>query len=801
MGPAIGDTICGSVRIDAEAAPAFGSGVFGSVREATMVDTGTRQWLTVIERTFLPSHKDLSRFMAGANALTELQHPAFLQVGLVDREADFCVVGFDPLPGARPLAELVDNRVAGPLVDRVAVELARGLAVLHRLGRLHGSLTTGSVLVWEGIPKIWQHGLAELCAASRFAAQAIRVDPMLAPEVRAGHPLRPSADVFAWGVLVAEIVVGRRGPAAVAAVLEAREQRAEQSHLLGLVRAALEPDPKARPQDGHMLLRLLHQAPSVAVGLADGAGKAGIASLRELAGRYLEELEHLGRPDPAHGPMAPPPLPSTPPSPSGLASSRLPDPATASGSWDRLSRKALGGPPGVAPPSVVMPPPAWSVSESDLVSEDRELTSKWRPVDVAMPSVEEPAFGEVESGPGVDLDDPLAGLQALGTDSLEHGILAGDRELRHFSSGEPSHGSTPNLFLGAALPPEPFDLLLEDSHGAPQDRSFAGSQAGTRPSGGGRGLQEPSARSDSSRSLAPRPGAPREGSMLPERRPSQPLVPPPASGMTDRITSPRSFVAASQTMTGPKIPAEQLFPRPRPRGRSIKLAAIIVVSAALVLALGLTLRASIEQGGLPIVLGLRPADPEPLGVGEPDSGVGSPSLEGQAESEAPTQILNCPDETASIGRVGDQSVCIDVAEYPGLREVPRVGVTLAEAAALCGERGRRLCSQREWRRACRGSEGARAFPYGHEHRQDRCNEASSGGVAQNLSRGGARDECRTAEGLFDLVGNVAEWVDDGEALGGDATTSKPSCATRAKLRPTSAGSALGFRCCLTLHAN
>src|SRR5206468_3789115 len=46
--------------------------------------------------------------------------------------------------------------------------------------------------------------------------------------------------------------------------------------------------------------------------------------------------------------------------------------------------------------------------------------------------------------------------------------------------------------------------------------------------------------------------------------------------------------------------------------------------------------------------------------------------------------------------------CIAAHEYPAAGQLPRVGVTLDEARALCGERGQRLCRRQEWEQACRG---------------------------------------------------------------------------------------------------
>jgi len=147
--------------------------------------------------------------------------------------------------------------------------------------------------------------------------------------------------------------------------------------------------------------------------------------------------------------------------------------------------------------------------------------------------------------------------------------------------------------------------------------------------------------------------------------------------------------------------------------------------------------------------------------------------------------------------IGDTRVCIDEAEAPGLREIPRTRVSLDDARAECAQRGARLCTAVQWRAACRGPRNWR-YPYGSRPEVDRCNGASASGQPQNLSRTGARDGCVTQAGVFDLVGNVGEWVDDGSVLGGDSATRAPSCDTRSRAAAGSTSASTGYRCCLDL---
>lgn len=211
---------------------------------------------------------------------------------------------------------------------------------------------------------------------------------------------------------------------------------------------------------------------------------------------------------------------------------------------------------------------------------------------------------------------------------------------------------------------------------------------------------------------------------------------------------------------------------------------------ATILAVGLTVPVAEERGGLSVLLGTR--TPEEAADAEV---TGDPrGTSSGAKDQALRPPTTCPSDMVPLP--GNAAVCIDVGEQPGLREIPTTGVTLAEATLVCQATGRRLCSQKEWRNACRG-ESRRRQPYGGSHKNERCNDAV-GGVPQNLGRGGARETCVTPEGVYDLVGNVGEWVEGGAVLGGDATTSAASCSTRRKPGDDTQDPAIGFRCCVTL---
>jgi formylglycine-generating enzyme required for sulfatase activity len=145
------------------------------------------------------------------------------------------------------------------------------------------------------------------------------------------------------------------------------------------------------------------------------------------------------------------------------------------------------------------------------------------------------------------------------------------------------------------------------------------------------------------------------------------------------------------------------------------------------------------------------------------------------------------------------------------------------AARACQAAGKRLCSLAEWVRACRGEQN-RKFPYGDQYREGACNvfrevhpaarlhgDASrehldprlglvSGERGPLLRRSGETLECRSAwgsDGVFDMVGNLDEWVADGGFSGGFFSRgTREGCDARITSHPPQYFDySLGARCC------
>jgi sulfatase modifying factor 1 len=126
--------------------------------------------------------------------------------------------------------------------------------------------------------------------------------------------------------------------------------------------------------------------------------------------------------------------------------------------------------------------------------------------------------------------------------------------------------------------------------------------------------------------------------------------------------------------------------------------------------------------------------------------------------------------------------------------VPQAYISEVQARTACQRSGKRLCKPREWKRACMGPTHT-VYPYGNQNEPGRCNDHGrspmlvvfglGGGtrpslwtphmndpkldrLAGTVAKTGSHAGCTNGYGVYDMVGNVHEWVDDpkGTFLGG-----------------------------------
>ncbi|MBE2254084.1 MAG: SUMF1/EgtB/PvdO family nonheme iron enzyme [Myxococcus sp.] len=156
--------------------------------------------------------------------------------------------------------------------------------------------------------------------------------------------------------------------------------------------------------------------------------------------------------------------------------------------------------------------------------------------------------------------------------------------------------------------------------------------------------------------------------------------------------------------------------------------------------------------------------------------------------------------------------------------VPQGFITQVQATAACLETSKRLCTDAEWLRACRGPANT-TYPYGNTRLTGVCNDRRAVHPAVELygtsaswifshidspclnqldgglARAGDFSGCASAEGVFDLMGNLHEWTADpaGTFRGGfyvDTVINGNGCLYATTAHDVSHWDySTGFRCC------
>ena len=149
-----------------------------------------------------------------------------------------------------------------------------------------------------------------------------------------------------------------------------------------------------------------------------------------------------------------------------------------------------------------------------------------------------------------------------------------------------------------------------------------------------------------------------------------------------------------------------------------------------------------------------------------------------------------------------KAFCVDYYEAPnGAKALPTTGVSWTAAKNTCERSGKRLCSEVEWERACKGP-GSSRFPYGNTYDADACNTEDADARARPLARPVDFKKCRSGFKAYMMSGNAEEWTADavgGQRVAKGGSSDRPDfasrCSARRPLSPKTASGMLGFRCC------
>ena len=267
----------------------LGAGGMGEVYRARDTRLGRDVALKVVHPGLASDPERLSRFEKEARAAAQLDHPNILVVHDVGAYEGNPFIVSELLQG-----ESLREKLGAPLLPKKAVDyaiqIARGLAAAHEKGIVHRDIKPENVFVTkDGHVKILDFGIAKLLpsfeasgvdtetptASATQPGTAVGTVAYMSPEQIRGQPVDARTDLFSLGVVLYEMLSGKRpfqrDTAAEIMTAILREEppdlsetnRSVPAALENVVRHCLEKDPERRFQSARDVVFALEALPDV----------------------------------------------------------------------------------------------------------------------------------------------------------------------------------------------------------------------------------------------------------------------------------------------------------------------------------------------------------------------------------------------------------------------------------------------------------------------------------------------------------------------------------------------------------
>ena len=273
-----GDSMIGSSLLHYEIKQRLGKGGMGEVYAARDTKLDRDVAIKVLPADMAGDPEREARFQREARALAALQHPNVASVYGFEEASGHRFLVMELVAGSDLTRRLAAGPTAVPEALAIARQLAAGLEAAHEAGIVHRDLKPANIMETpDGEVKILDFGLAQawfgdgarhgessamptITAAMTMAGTVLGTAAYMSPEQARGSAVDRRTDIWAFGVILFELLSGKRlfeGETAsdtLAAVLRAEPEWnllpvAEAPGLCRLVERCLERNPKQRLRD------------------------------------------------------------------------------------------------------------------------------------------------------------------------------------------------------------------------------------------------------------------------------------------------------------------------------------------------------------------------------------------------------------------------------------------------------------------------------------------------------------------------------------------------------------------------
>jgi len=165
------------------------------------------------------------RFFREARAASALNHPSIITIYEINSDEGIDFIAMEYVEGRTLGVILHQGPLAIDLIQRYASQIAEAVGRAHRAGIVHRDLKPGNIMVTnDGLVKVLDFGLAKISravgstgqndaateAALTHAGSTVGTLGYMSPEQAIGDHVDARSDVFSFGVILYEMLAGRR---------------------------------------------------------------------------------------------------------------------------------------------------------------------------------------------------------------------------------------------------------------------------------------------------------------------------------------------------------------------------------------------------------------------------------------------------------------------------------------------------------------------------------------------------------------------------------------------------------------
>ena len=206
----------------------IGEGGMGVVYRATDTKLNRDVALKILPEQFASDSQRMARFQREAEVLASLDHPNIGQIYGIEEAGQTKALVLQLIEGPTLAERIAQGPIPVEEALKIALQMAEGLEAAHEKGVIHRDLKPANIKITpEGQVKILDFGLAKalegetppdtnlsqsptLTAAATQAGVILGTAAYMSPEQARGENADQRADVWAFGIVLFEMLTGRR---------------------------------------------------------------------------------------------------------------------------------------------------------------------------------------------------------------------------------------------------------------------------------------------------------------------------------------------------------------------------------------------------------------------------------------------------------------------------------------------------------------------------------------------------------------------------------------------------------------